>query len=135
MIWGGSFFHFRDHWAYKRHKSAKMPAAQGILTYCANGRTTVPMYADAARLLVFGPFLPSARWSKMRLFDKLIKNHRLLAVIFYVSNASRATLTFSAFVCWMCHSSRPGMPIGTFSRRKSIPLSISALPLMWKARA
>ncbi len=37
-----------------------MLTAQGILTYCTNGRSTVPMYADAARLLVFGAFLTSA---------------------------------------------------------------------------
>ena len=30
-----------------------------ILTYCASGRITVPMYADADRLLVFGPSLTS----------------------------------------------------------------------------
>ncbi|MBO5954016.1 MAG: hypothetical protein J6Q53_07875, partial [Oscillospiraceae bacterium] len=39
-------------------------AAQGILTYCANGQTTVPMYADADRLLVFAPSLTSASLSK-----------------------------------------------------------------------
>ena len=46
-----------------------MLAAQGILTYCANGRTTVPMYADAARLLVFEAFLTSASCIKKYFFD------------------------------------------------------------------
>ena len=41
-----------------------MLATQGILIYCANGRTIVPMYADAACLLVFGAFLTSVRLSK-----------------------------------------------------------------------
>ena len=58
------------NWEYKRHKGAKMLAAQGILTYCANGRTTVPMYADAARLLVFGAFLTSAGCVKKYFFDR-----------------------------------------------------------------
>ena len=38
---------------------------QGVLTYCANGRTTVPMYAYAARLLVFGVSLTSVTLSKI----------------------------------------------------------------------
>ncbi|MBO5952729.1 MAG: hypothetical protein J6Q53_01165 [Oscillospiraceae bacterium] len=42
-----------------------MLAAQGILTYCANGQTTVPMYADADRLLVVAPSLTSASLSKI----------------------------------------------------------------------
>ena len=46
-----------------------MLATQGILAYCANGRTTVPMYADAARLLVFGAFLTSVSCVKKYFFD------------------------------------------------------------------
>ena len=36
-----------------------MPARPAVLTYCANRRTTVPMYADAFGLLVFGALLTS----------------------------------------------------------------------------
>ena len=36
-----------------------MLAVQAILPYCANRRTTVPMYADAFGLLVFGALLTS----------------------------------------------------------------------------
>ena len=51
-----------------------MLTTQGILTYCANGQTTVPMYADAARLLVFGAFLTSVRQSGIgHLFCKFVK--------------------------------------------------------------
>ncbi len=52
-----------------------MLAMQGILTYCANGQTTVPMYADAARLLVFGAFLTSAGCVKNTFLTQL-KNQR-----------------------------------------------------------
>ena len=37
-----------------------MLASQGILTYCANRRSTVPMYADAFGLLVLTASLTSA---------------------------------------------------------------------------
>ena len=39
----------------------KKLALQDVLTYCANRRTNVPMYADAFGLLVFGVSLTSDR--------------------------------------------------------------------------
>ena len=57
------------------------------------------------------------------------------AVSYSASSDIRAFRTFCSPVCWMCHSSRPGKPMGTPSRRKTMPLSISVLPLIWKARA
>ena len=39
-------------------------ALQGVLTSIANGRTTVPLYAYAFRLLGFGPSLTSGSLSK-----------------------------------------------------------------------
>ena len=45
-------------------KLRKMLALQSILTSCANRRTSVPMYADAFGLLVFGAPLTSASLSK-----------------------------------------------------------------------
>ena len=63
-----------NHFAYKRYKGAKMLTTKGVLTYCANGRTTVLMYADAVRLLVFGAFLTSVRQSENgHLFYKFVK--------------------------------------------------------------
>ena len=60
-----------------------MLATQGILTYCANGRTTVPMYADAARLLVFGAFLTSAGCVKKYFFDATDKQVRFRTCLFH----------------------------------------------------
>jgi len=42
----------------------KTLAMQDILTYCTNGQTSVPLYADADRLLVLTPLLTSACMSK-----------------------------------------------------------------------
>ena len=42
----------------------KKLATQGVLTYCANQRTTVPMYADAFGLLVLPALVTSASLSK-----------------------------------------------------------------------
>ena len=42
----------------------KKLALQGVLTSIANGRTTVPLYAYAFRLLGFGPSLTSGSLSK-----------------------------------------------------------------------
>ena len=55
-----------------------------------------------------------------------------LAFYFYdsASSAARAARTAAGSVCWMCHSSSPGSPMGTCFRRKHIPLSTSRLPLM-----
>ena len=48
-----------------------MLASQGILTYCANRRSTVPMYADAFGLLVLTASLTSGSLSKNLFFDRL----------------------------------------------------------------
>jgi hypothetical protein len=44
--------------------SHKKLAARGVLTYCANRMTTVPLYAYAFGLLVFGAPLTSVSLSK-----------------------------------------------------------------------
>ena len=41
-----------------------MLATQGVLTYCTNRRSTVPMYADAFGLLVLTASLTSFSLSK-----------------------------------------------------------------------
>ena len=51
--------------------SHKKLAAQGVLTYCANRMTTVPLYAYAFGLLVFGAPLTSVSLSKNKFFDRL----------------------------------------------------------------
>ncbi len=48
-----------------------------VLTYCTNGRTTVPTYADADRLLVFVAPLTSVSLSKKEFFDRLTSGIRI----------------------------------------------------------
>ena len=59
----------------------------------------------------------------------------ILSARAYRITAALAAHTASASVCWICHSSNPGRPMGTPSRRKVIPLSSSVLQLAWNARA
>ena len=47
-----------------------MLASQGILTYCANRRSTIPMYADAFGLLVLTASLTSGSLSKNKFFGQ-----------------------------------------------------------------
>ena len=51
---------------------------------------------------------------------------RLFFVYAFIAAARLlAARTASVSVCWMCHSSSPGRPMGTPSRRKRMPLSTS----------
>ncbi len=59
----------------------------------------------------------------------------ILSARAYRITAALAAHTASTSVCWICHSSNPGRPVGTPSRRKVIPLSSSVLQLAWNARA
>ena len=74
-----------------------MLASQGILTYCANRRSTVPMYADAFGLLVLTASLTSVSLSKNKFFDRL-KRTRLGALFSYsvtITYCTELTTSFS----------------------------------------
>ena len=58
-----------------------MLASQGILTYCTNRRSTVPMYADAFGLLGLTASLTSVSLSKNKFFDRL--RQTLTGSVFY----------------------------------------------------
>ena len=58
-----------------------MLASQGILTSCANRRSTVPMYADAFGLLGLTASLTSVSLSKNKFFDRL--RQTLTGSVFY----------------------------------------------------
>ena len=65
MAWGAALLEDISDWGYFLQIKKKNACLARVLPYCTNRRTTVPMYADAFGLFVFGAFLTSISLSKM----------------------------------------------------------------------